>query len=255
MTSTSAMNPARLQVPSKHGAASRTGTDSGLLIAVGLVRFKGDCMGYNARNDEIHENLERMPGARSLRGLVSYRPPVQRAPIRGERHMVLADSGRRARIKASLARHRVRCLRHRHRHRSDREASRSRRTDPRCAQRHSLPALQRPRPDADHRPLAGSVSLRTRSRGLTDWSERPSWPAARVRLPCSITATKARRSSIRSILILRFGGRIYRISSGLSQSISVAMLRAACSRHAFRARGRENNAASSEMELRTWSMP
>jgi len=60
MTATSAMNPARLQVPSKHGAASRTGTDSGLLIAVGLVRFKGDCMGYNARNDEIHENLERM---------------------------------------------------------------------------------------------------------------------------------------------------------------------------------------------------
>ena len=60
MTATSALNPARLQVPSKHGAASRTGTDSGLLIAVGLVRFKGDCMGYNARNDEIHENLERM---------------------------------------------------------------------------------------------------------------------------------------------------------------------------------------------------
>ena len=36
MTATSAMNPARLQVPSKHGAASRTGTDSGLLIAAGL---------------------------------------------------------------------------------------------------------------------------------------------------------------------------------------------------------------------------
>ena len=36
MTATSAMNPARLQVPSKHGAASRTGTDSGLLIATGL---------------------------------------------------------------------------------------------------------------------------------------------------------------------------------------------------------------------------
>src|SRR3974390_800212 len=60
MPATSALNPARLQVPPKHGAASRTGTDSGLLIAAGLVRFKGDCMGYNARNDEIHENLEQM---------------------------------------------------------------------------------------------------------------------------------------------------------------------------------------------------
>jgi len=36
MTATSAMNPARPPVPSKHGAASRTGTDSGLLIATGL---------------------------------------------------------------------------------------------------------------------------------------------------------------------------------------------------------------------------
>ena len=36
MTATSAMNPVRPQVPSKHGAASRTGTDSGLLIAAGL---------------------------------------------------------------------------------------------------------------------------------------------------------------------------------------------------------------------------
>jgi len=36
MTATSAMNPVRLQMPSKHGAASRSGTDSGLLIAAGL---------------------------------------------------------------------------------------------------------------------------------------------------------------------------------------------------------------------------
>ena len=36
MTATSAMNPARPQVPSKHGAASHTGTDSGFLIAAGL---------------------------------------------------------------------------------------------------------------------------------------------------------------------------------------------------------------------------
>jgi hypothetical protein len=36
MTTTSATNVVRLQVPSKHGAASRTGTDSGLLIAAGL---------------------------------------------------------------------------------------------------------------------------------------------------------------------------------------------------------------------------
>ena len=83
-------------------------------------------MGYNARNDEFHENLERMRRDRgSIRGLVSYRPAIQRASIRKEVCLVLADNRRGARVEASLAYHRVRGLQHRHRPRSDREAPRS----------------------------------------------------------------------------------------------------------------------------------
>ena len=65
-------------------------------------------MGYNARNDEIHENVERMrPERESVRGFARYRPAVQRATIREEDRMVLADNQRRVRVKTSLASHRV----------------------------------------------------------------------------------------------------------------------------------------------------
>ena len=111
-------------------------------------------MGYNARNDEIHENLERMRRDREAYedSLAIVRQFNTRLSAKEDR-LVLADNSRRARVEASLAHHRVRCLQQRHRSRPYREASRSRRTDPRCTQRCSVPALQWSWPDAELPPL------------------------------------------------------------------------------------------------------
>ena len=64
-------------------------------------------MGYNARNDEIHENLERMRRERE-----AYEDALAiirqfNAPVHEEDRVVLADSRCRARVEASLAHHRV----------------------------------------------------------------------------------------------------------------------------------------------------
>ena len=72
-------------------------------------------MGYNARNDEIHENLERMRREREAYedSLAIVRQFNARLSAKKNR-MVLADSGRCARIQTSLACNSVRRLRHRH---------------------------------------------------------------------------------------------------------------------------------------------
>jgi len=65
-------------------------------------------MGYNARNDEIHENLERMRRKReAYEDSLAIVRQFQRASIREKDRVVLADSRCRARVEASLARHRV----------------------------------------------------------------------------------------------------------------------------------------------------
>ena len=61
-------------------------------------------MGYNARNDEIHENLERM---RREREAYEDTLAIQRSAICQEGRVVLADNLRCARLEASLAHHRV----------------------------------------------------------------------------------------------------------------------------------------------------
>jgi len=73
-------------------------------------------MGYNARNDEIHENLERMRRDREAYedSLAIVRQFNTRLSAKEDR-LVLADNSRRARVEASLAHHRVRCLQHGHR--------------------------------------------------------------------------------------------------------------------------------------------
>jgi hypothetical protein len=68
-------------------------------------------MGYNTRNDEIHENLERMaPGSMRRSGFARYRA-VQRPAVREEDRVVLANGRCAARLQTSLADHRLR-LRH-----------------------------------------------------------------------------------------------------------------------------------------------
>jgi len=73
-------------------------------------------MGHNARNDEIHENLERMRRDREAYedSLAIVRQFNTRLSAKEDR-LVLADNSRRARVEASLAHHRVRCLQHGHR--------------------------------------------------------------------------------------------------------------------------------------------
>ena len=73
-------------------------------------------MGYNASNDEIHENLERMRRDREAYedSLAIVRQFNTRLSAKEDR-LVLADNSRRARVEASLAHHRVRCLQHGHR--------------------------------------------------------------------------------------------------------------------------------------------
>ena len=65
-------------------------------------------MGYNARNDEIHENLERMRREReAYEDSLAIARQFKRAAIGDEERVVLADSSRRAHVEASLACHRV----------------------------------------------------------------------------------------------------------------------------------------------------
>ena len=73
-------------------------------------------MGYNARNDEIHENLQRTRRDREAYedSLAIVRQFNTRLSAKEDR-LVLADNSRRARVEASLAHHRVRCLQHGHR--------------------------------------------------------------------------------------------------------------------------------------------
>jgi len=126
-------------------------------------------MGYNARNDEIHENLERMRLEReayedSLAIVRQFNARLSRE----EDGLVLADNLRCARVEASLAHHRVRRLRHGDRSRSDREAARSRRADPRCPQRCSVPTLQRSWSDAHRYIVTLSVNLKTGQHQIND---------------------------------------------------------------------------------------
>ena len=63
-------------------------------------------MGYNARNDEIHENLERMRREReAYEDALAIVRQFQRPPVREENRVVLADSRRCAGVETSLARH------------------------------------------------------------------------------------------------------------------------------------------------------
>ena len=66
-------------------------------------------MGYNARNDEIRDNVTRMRReweAQTERA--SDRAPIQRNTFRQRLCMVLAEDCRRPHIKASLARYQLR---------------------------------------------------------------------------------------------------------------------------------------------------
>ena len=65
-------------------------------------------MGYNARNDEIHENLERMRREHeAYEDSLAVVRQFNAATIREEDRLVLADDRQRARLEASLAHHRV----------------------------------------------------------------------------------------------------------------------------------------------------
>jgi hypothetical protein len=83
-------------------------------------------MGYNARNDEIRDNVMRMRReweATTRRD--SDRPPLQRNAFRQRLCLVLAEDRRSPHIKTSLAYHQLRQLRHRGRSGFAGEATRS----------------------------------------------------------------------------------------------------------------------------------
>ena len=67
-------------------------------------------MGYNARNDEIRDNVTRMKRAWAdeRQALATVRR------FNAEQGLVLAQDRRRSHIKTSLVGHRLRQLRHRH---------------------------------------------------------------------------------------------------------------------------------------------
>ena len=70
-------------------------------------------MGYNARNNEIRDNIERM--RRDREAYADALPAVEQfnAWLSAKKSArVLADDRRRARFKTSLASHRLRQLRH-----------------------------------------------------------------------------------------------------------------------------------------------
>ena len=113
-------------------------------------------MGYNARNDEIHENLERMRRERE-----AYEDALAIVRQFNARLSAKKTAWFWPTIGAALA-----SKHHWLRPRSHREAVRPGCTDPRCAQRCSVPALQRSRQDSDRRPLAVSVSLDCRQLDL-----------------------------------------------------------------------------------------
>ena len=70
-------------------------------------------MGYNARNDEIRDNVTRMRREwEARRGALANRSPIQRDTFRQRLCVVLAEDCRRPHIKTSLARYQLRQLRH-----------------------------------------------------------------------------------------------------------------------------------------------
>ena len=125
-------------------------------------------MGYNARNDEIHENLERMRLEReayedslaivrqfnarlSAKKTAWFWPTISAALASKHHWLIIACDA----CDTSSTR-------------SDYEAPRSRRADPRCPQRRSVPALQWSWPDADHCVVALFVNLRTGRHQISD---------------------------------------------------------------------------------------
>jgi hypothetical protein len=70
-------------------------------------------MGYNARNDEIRDNVTRMRREWEAHRCAGSRAPVQRNAFRQRLRLVPAQNCSRANFKTSLADYRLRQLRHR----------------------------------------------------------------------------------------------------------------------------------------------
>jgi hypothetical protein len=124
-------------------------------------------MGYNARNDEIRDNVTRMRREWEARG-VGDGAQIQRSAFRQRLCLVLAEDHCSSHIKTSLAGYQLRQLRDRCGFGFASEATRPGGFYPRCAPRRIVvPALQWLWPSAHHCFGAASVYLTAQIVGRT----------------------------------------------------------------------------------------